>query len=63
MENINEILTYLNTGGIVAVLVVGLHAFATGAVLPKDATKRIIRETVYELLEELERRNMWGDYS
>lgn len=56
MEDLNAILTYLNTGGLIAGLVLALRAFATGQILPKDATKRIIRETVFELLEEMERR-------
>lgn len=48
-----EILTYINTGGIVAVLVWMVHLGLTGKVVPRDLLDEVISSVVREVLREL----------
>lgn len=50
----SEILTLLNTGGLVAALVYGLHLGLSGRVIPRDLLDEIISSVVREVLANLD---------
>lgn len=56
MDNIPDILTYVNTGGVVVVLIVVVRLFLSGDVISSKLLERIIRDTVVEVIEQLESR-------
>lgn len=56
MDNIADILTYVNTGGVVVVLIVVVRLFLSGDVISSKLLERIIRDTVVEVIEQLESR-------
>lgn len=48
-----DILTYINTGGVVALLVVALYLYQRGEVLPTAVVLRIIPQVVKEVIAQL----------
>lgn len=49
-----ELLTYINTGGLVAVLVYQLWRMETGKLISRDVLDEIIAAVVQRVLEELD---------
>lgn len=54
--NPQEILTLINTGGLVAALIYGMWLGLTGRVIPAAILKEIIAAVVAEVLEQLQDR-------
>lgn len=48
-----EILTLINTGGLVGALVYGIHLGLTGRVIPRDMLDEIIVAVVREVIAQL----------
>lgn len=58
--NMQEILTLVNSGGVVAVLVIILRYFVSGKVVSRALVRSVVLETVQEILTELEKRGFYG---
>ena len=47
-----ELLTWLNSGGIVALLLFNIQLGLTGKVIPSSVVRSIVREVVHVLIDE-----------
>ncbi len=61
MADTQEILTLVNSGGVVAILLYILHTFMTGKVVSRSVVRSIVVETVDRLLSELEKRGFTAE--
>lgn len=61
MTEIQNILTLVNSGGVVAILLYILHTFMTGKVVSRAVVRSIVVETVDRVISELEKRGFTAE--
>ncbi len=60
MNNVADILTLVNAGGVVAILLVFLRLMVTGQIVSRSVVRAIVRETVERVMRELEDRRVFS---
>lgn len=58
LEAINAILSVIQSGGLVAALIIAIRLGLTGEVVPKSVVTAIVRETVVSTVEEFIERGL-----
>ncbi len=61
MESVADILTLVNSGGVVVLLVVILQYMVTGKIVSRSVVRAIVVETVDRMLSELEKRGFLSE--